>query len=139
MKQQQAKGSRAFLRRGDLFIILCLLLVAGIAYGVFWLFGQKHQANKILQAQILCDGKLVKTVDLTNGIDEIFSLDQRPDVTFEVKQGKIRFINAKCPDKLCEHAGFLGTAHQTAACIPNRVSVRIVGKQSSSNVDAVAG
>jgi len=56
----------------------------------------------------------------------------------EVKKGRARIVRSPCKNKLCIKSGYIRYADRLAACIPNRVVVRIVGK-SHRGVDAVVG
>ena len=59
------------------------------------------------------------------------------ELTLEVTDGRIRFRQSGCPDKICVHSGWLSKKGQTAACLPAGVSVRIEG--GGGELDAVAG
>ena len=56
----------------------------------------------------------------------------------EVKNGHARIIRSPCKNKVCIKSGYIRYADRLAACIPNRVVIRIVGK-SNRGVDAVIG
>ena len=56
----------------------------------------------------------------------------------EVKKGRARIVSSHCKNKVCIKSGYIRYADRLAACIPNRVVVRIVGK-SHRGVDAVVG
>ena len=56
----------------------------------------------------------------------------------EVKKGRARIISSPCKNKVCIKSGYIRYADRLAACIPNRVVVRIVGK-NHRGVDAVVG
>ena len=56
----------------------------------------------------------------------------------EVKKGRARIVRSPCKNKVCIKSGYIHYADRLAACIPNRVVVRIVGK-SHRGVDAVVG
>ena len=56
----------------------------------------------------------------------------------EVKKGRARIARSPCKNKVCIKSGYIRYADRLAACIPNRVVVRIVGK-SHRSVDAVVG
>jgi len=50
------------------------------------------------------------------------------DSVIEIHQGRIRFTESPCQGKQCIHAGWLHTAGSFAACLPNRVSVTVLGR-----------
>lgn len=39
-----------------------------------------------------------------------------------------RFVSSPCPDRICVDAGLLTRAGEAAVCLPQRVSVRLVGQ-----------
>lgn len=50
-------------------------------------------------------------------------------MSFEVKEGAIRFVDVDCPDHICEDEGFVSLEGQTAVCMPNRVALSIYGSE----------
>lgn len=59
------------------------------------------------------------------------------DAEFEVKDGKIRLTKASCPDKICEKTGYIGSSGQSIICVPNKITVAVVG--SDESVDVMVG
>ena len=59
------------------------------------------------------------------------------DAGFEVKNGKIRLTEASCPDKICEKTGYIGSSGQSIICVPNKITVSVVG--SDESVDVTVG
>lgn len=60
-------------------------------------------------------------------------------LTVEVKDKKVRVFDATCPNKLCEHQGWL--TRGAIICLPNRISVIVGGSWDSGDktVDAITG
>lgn len=85
-------------------------------------------------ARIYCEDKLVAEVSLDK--DTTFTLPDFPEVTFEVRDGAIRFLSSDCPDQICVHTGFLRTAGQFAVCLPYKLVLRVEGDGAP---DAVTG
>ena len=56
----------------------------------------------------------------------------------EIKKGQARIVRSPCNNKVCIKSGYFRYADRLTACIPNRVVVRIVGK-NHRGVDAVVG
>ena len=126
--------SRAFVTKKDI-AVLAVLLIAGLAaLGV-----RALNSPEAATAQILLDGVAVKTVRLDQ--DQIFEVPGRPQVQLEVSEGRCAFIRSDCPDHICVKSGFLGTPGESAACLPNRVALRILpgDGEGGSGVDVVAG
>ncbi|MEG1028319.1 MAG: NusG domain II-containing protein, partial [Oscillospiraceae bacterium] len=59
---------------------------------------------KGLTAIVTENGKETLRISL-NHKDEIIKYND--NVSFEIKENKIRFIDVNCPDKICENTGFL--------------------------------
>ena len=68
--------------------------------------------------------------------DGVFRFDGI-DADFEVRNGKIHLTNASCPDKLCEKTGYIGSSGQSIICVPNKITVSVVG--SNESVDVTVG
>ena len=50
------------------------------------------------------------------------------DSVIEVGNGQTRFISSPCIGQVCVHTGWLKTAGEVAACLPNRISLQLLGK-----------
>ncbi len=121
---------RSLICKKDIIFIAVLLCLAVIFYFVY---KNIFMSQKSVHAEIYTDGKLVKSVTLGN--DNTFTCDEIPQVTFDVKNGAIAFIHSDCPDKICIKSGYIKNAGQTAVCLPNKTTLKIVA--DTNNVDAV--
>ena len=74
--------------------------------------------------------------ELSLNRDGLFRFDGI-DAEFEVKDGKIRLTAASCPDKICEKTGYIGSSGQSIICVPNKITVTVVG--SGESVDVTVG
>jgi hypothetical protein len=45
----------------------------------------------------------------------------------ELRDGRVRFVDSPCVNRLCVHAGWLWRTGHVAACLPNGVVVEITG------------
>ena len=81
-------------------------------------------------AEIWVDGALYRTIVLAEAEDMTFSIeeDTGKPVSFELRQGAIRFVGVTCPDHICEHTGFVSSEGEIAVCMPNRTMVTVVHK-----------
>ena len=117
---------------GDKILVAALLILNG------WLFANWG-------AGFSKGDWVVVTVDQKETIRFPLDQDQKTHVKgplglteIEVKNGRARIIRSPCKNKVCIKSGYIRYADRLAACIPNRVVVRIVGK-SHRGVDAVVG
>lgn len=79
-------------------------------------------------AEILSDGRIIKTVDLR--IDQVFTVfaANGGHNTVTVKGGKIAVTEATCPDHYCMERGYQSGGAQIV-CLPNRMVIRFLGEQ----------
>ena len=133
----EKKKERAFFQKRDLAIIGGLLL-SGL---LIWLLGTASREDaKAVRAEIYYGSELAMAVNLEKGVERVFSIPQEPDVVFhQYPDGTICFEHSDCPDQVCVHAGRLGRAGQSTACLPNRVILKLVpdGGHSGDDPDMV--
>ena len=58
------------------------------------------------------------------------------ELTLRVADGRVRFLRSSCRNQVCVHSGWLGHRGDAAACLPNRVSLSLVGG-SDDGIDAI--
>lgn len=109
------------LRWGDRVILVLAVLLILFLYWHFW-----QQAGLGNQAAIHVNGKFLQYVDLYSK-QQIEVQGKLGISTLQVENGKIRFIDSPCTGKQCVHQGWLHDAGEFAACLPNEISVRLVG------------
>ena len=47
--------------------------------------------------------------------------------TIEIKDGRVRMLEASCPNHLCIHQGWIRLEGQSIVCLPNKVIVTVRG------------
>ena len=57
------------------------------------------------------------------------------DSKLRIEGGRVRFVDSPCPNKVCVHSGWLQDSGEFAACVPNGVSLRLIG--AANGVDGV--
>jgi len=117
-------------KKFDVIIILILIIAAAMIYYFF-----TKNSIQTETAEIIINGKTEKVVSLNK--DKVFSLEKIPQIKFEIKDKKIRFIDSNCPDKICINTGFIGIAGQTAVCLPNAVSIKIIPNEDNNDLDVI--
>ncbi|WP_455209383.1 NusG domain II-containing protein [Kaarinaea lacus] len=109
------------LTTGDRLLLVLALITIAVLYAIYW--GQSVYGN---QAVIAIAGKHWRTIDLYQ--DNVYDVKGAQGVSrLEVHDGKIRFISSPCDTKLCIHQGWIHQSGEIVACVPNTVSVRILG------------
>jgi len=98
---------------------------------------QNRKSAERAVARITVDGTTIATVALDIASDGKLSYEEIPFARFEIRDHRIRFIEADCPDKLCERTGWISRPGESAICLPNRIVVRIEGE--NQKFDMVVG
>ena len=126
-----------YLKKYDIFIISAILIFSFLS----WITYHYFVAGQLSKAEIYHYSKLVKTVELGQGIDKYFSIEENPDVVFHLfEDGSIGFKESDCLHKLCIKAGKLSMPGQFAACLPNGIILKIVSaERADRDVDIVVG
>ena len=106
-------------------LILALLCLAA---GAFLLLRPRGG----LRAEIWLDGELVETVDLA-ALTEEREIPVGEHVTVLAAPGRVRVKHSDCPDKLCEHMGWSSSPAKPIICLPNRVTVAVLGGGEESD------
>jgi len=86
-------------------------------------------------ALISVSGDVIMTIDLTEIRDEIIELDDTFHSTILVRDGRIGFLSAACPDQTCVRTGMIDRAGQISVCVPSRTVIRVTG--GVPEIDAV--
>lgn len=105
---------------GDVLIILGGLIFVTCLFKALW---HNEHAAKL---QIRLGDKIYAT----------YSLDQNRNIDIQgpigitrivIANGKARFASSPCPNQYCVHQGWLSHKGQAAICLPNQVSLELLG------------
>ena len=111
-----------FIKKADVPVLLALLLAAAL---LFFMAGQKPAGSMAVVTVLQADGgETVQKIPL-NKNQTLYIEDAALPVTLEIKDGAIRFVNALCPDHVCQNTGWLRQEGDWAACVPAGVWVRV--------------
>jgi len=109
------------MNRADWAVVILAAALLPVLYAKLWFSqGYGHQAS------ISVDGEVVETLSL----DKARELRVKGSLgvsILEVRDYRIRFLDSPCRSKACVHGGWLKEAGHLLACLPNRVTVRILG------------
>jgi len=109
------------MTRADWMLLLAAVLCLPLLYARFW------------EPQGPASQLLVQT-----GGDEPRMLALYPDrqlhiqgplgeSIIEIREGRGRFLHSPCNGQVCVHTGWLSAAGELAACLPNRISIQLLG------------
>ncbi|MDP1595437.1 MAG: NusG domain II-containing protein [Methylotenera sp.] len=109
------------LRLGD------WLIVAGSLIAIVYLFQTLWSSEHATKVQIRLGDKIYAT----------YTLNQQRDVhvhgpignaVISIAHGKARFSKSPCHNQYCVHQGWLTRAGQAAICLPNQISLELIGE-----------
>lgn len=113
---------REWLTWADALVVVAAIALIGALYGALW-----NTEPTALEVEIWSQGERMQTVPLAE--DRVVDVPGILGISrIEIKQAQVRFINSPCGNKVCLHAGRQRHAGETVACLPNQVSVRILGR-----------
>ena len=109
---------------GDWLVIIASLIMVVTMFQQFW--GFEH-ASKL---KIRQGNKIIGTFDL-NQKRELHIHGPLGDTLIVIDQGKVRFKQSPCNNQYCIHQGWLSLAGQVAICLPNQISLQLIGAKKT--------
>lgn len=111
-------------RLGDWLVIFASIVAVIFMFQQFWSF---EPASKL---KIRQGDKIVGTYDL-NQTRELHIHGALGDSHIVIDQGKVRFKQSPCNNQYCVHQGWLSLAGQVAICLPNQISLQLMGAKNT--------
>ena len=107
-------------RKKELLIlaVLSLILLGAI------LIPRMLQSGEGTKAVVTYNGEVIAEIPLNKPYT--YTIEGDLTATLVVENGKIRFVNSRCPDKICEAFGWIGRPGESAICAPAKLAVQIV-------------
>jgi len=106
---------------GDSLIILISLIFIVFAFKTFWHF----ETGSVVQVNF--QGKTYGNFSLSQD-KKISLIGKEGESIIEIKEGRARFKSAPCKNQYCVQQGWIHLTGQMLICIPNEVSIEILGK-----------
>lgn len=119
-KPLNARSLTQELLPGDWLVILGGLLSIFLLFQTLW--SSEHAAK----VQIRLGDKIYGTYSL-NQQREVHMHGKLGDAVISIAQGKVRFVKSPCHAQYCVHQGWLMHAGQAAICLPNQISLELLG------------
>ena len=110
------------------------LLIGLVAILLPWLYVHFWSADSGQQLSVLAEGQPPTILPLYPD-QELHIQGILGDSIIRIEDGRARFVASPCTNKVCIRQGWIGDAGEVAACLPNRVSLQILG--GDSRFDAV--
>ena len=105
--------------------ILVLVFAGLLLPWLYWTFWGSDSSGEIVQIQVAEGDTLKLPLDQDKRLEIAGVLGTS---IIEIKDRQVRFVDSPCQGKQCIITGWLEEDGQRAACIPNGVTVQIVGR-----------
>lgn len=121
------------VKLGDILLAAAVVVVSVALILVF----TTSQTVGNLTAVVTQDGRELKRIQLDSvAAPYTIAVDGAYHDVISVEKGRIRFSSADCPDRSCVHTGWIDRSGQTAACLPNRTVIKLLG--NTPGVDIIS-
>jgi len=125
------------MKKGDKIVMLIMILLVIISLAGVLIY-KKHVSGTKKIAVIKQNSKVIRTIDLNKvNNTETFTVKYNK-IHFnkiEIQHGKIRILDADCPDKICVKTGWISNPGQNIACLPHKLIIAIEG--NDDNIDSI--
>ncbi|QHS09504.1 NusG domain II-containing protein [Sinimarinibacterium sp. NLF-5-8] len=123
-------GRFAALTHGDIAVVLMAAALIGALFAHLW---QPRSPASFVEVRVGSQAPQRYALDraqtLTVG-------GKQGAITLAIEPGRARFVHAPCRNQICVHSGWLSHSGDSAACLPGRVSLSLVGDARQA-LDAV--
>lgn len=109
---------------GDWLVIFMSLV------SIFILFQQLWVTTSASQFKVTQGNRLIGIFDL-NQTRELRINGTVGESIISIENGRVRFKQSPCRNQYCVHQGWLSRAGQLAICIPNQISLQLIGAKST--------
>ncbi|MBQ4171209.1 MAG: NusG domain II-containing protein [Ruminococcus sp.] len=121
------------MKQRVLIAVAAAIFAAGIVGCLLLLFAPSDH-NKVL---IRRDGEVLYSLDLSKEKNRTFVIPYGGSSnTIEIRDGRIRVLEAECPDKVCVRTGWLSSSAIPIVCLPNHLEISFAS--GNDDIDAVA-
>ncbi|MBQ1350529.1 MAG: NusG domain II-containing protein [Ruminococcus sp.] len=121
------------MKQRVLIAVAAAIFAAGIVGCLLLLFAPSDH-NKVL---IRRDGEVLYSLDLSKEKNRTFVIPYGGSSnTIEIRDGRIRVMEAECPDKVCVRTGWLSSSAIPIVCLPNHLEISFAS--GNDDIDAVA-
>ena len=106
------------------------LVIAISSVAVIVMFQQFWSIEPASKLKIRQGNQVLGTYDL-NQTRELKITGPMGESLISINQGKVRFKQSPCHNQYCVHQGWLSRAGQVAICLPNQISLQLLGAKSA--------
>ena len=117
-------------RRPTKLILDIALILFILAIGAVILLVTNNKREQGAYVVVMVQNKEIARYSMTNnGVYDIYDIYDNNGNTnkIEIRDGRVRMLEASCPNHLCIHQGWIRFEGQSIVCLPNKVTVTVHG------------
>ena len=114
-------------RRPPKLLLDIVLILAVLAIGAAILLLTHNNREQGAYVVVMVQNKEIARYSMTNnGVYDIYDNNGNTN-KIEISDGRVRMLEADCPNHLCMHQGWIRFEGQSIVCLPNKVTVIVRG------------
>ncbi|MBR6084684.1 MAG: NusG domain II-containing protein [Spirochaetales bacterium] len=103
------------------------LILAVLAVGATILLVTRNNREQGAYVVVMVQNKEIARYSMTNnGVYDIYDNNGNTN-KIEIRDGRVRMLEASCPNHLCIRQGWIRFEGQSIVCLPNKVTVTVRG------------
>lgn len=106
---------------GDWIVLISSLLL------IIFLFKTLWHAEAATKLQVRQGNKIYGNYSL-NQSRQLIVHGPLGDTKIAIENGRVRFVSSPCQNQYCVHQGWLKHGGQVAICLPNQMSIELIGQ-----------
>lgn len=128
MESKNKKLNGFIIKKGDVIVVFLLVVLSLLP---IILFAQDVSGSEEKYVEIYVDGEKFKEIKLGEDIHYEYEIISDNGHNLVVVSGNdVYMISADCFDQSCVKQGKISEAGRSIVCLPNRIFIEIVGKES---------
>lgn len=127
------------LTKGDKYLIIIIIIISFVSFIYINNSEFKKSENKYISIQV--NGEEVKKITFgVNMVGKKIPINTEFGYNLiEIGDGKVRVIEADCPDKLDVKQGWISKPGETIVCLPNKLVIEINGSgRTDDDIDYIS-
>lgn len=129
---------KRLMTKADTNLLIALILISISAYVMIQYMAAPLTAEG--QVIIKAGGQVVQEIALSADTpDQRINIHGKTDnAVIEIKEGRVRMVEANCPDQVCAKQGWIDRPGQSIVCVPNELVIYLQGASDEKTaVDAI--
>lgn len=127
------------MTKGDKYLIIIIIIISFVSFIYINNSEFKKSENKYISIQV--NGEEVKKITFgVNMVGKKIPINTEFGYNLiEIGDGKVRVIEADCPDKLDVKQGWISKPGETIVCLPNKLVIEINGSgRTDDDIDYIS-